>query len=426
MINKRKLEQLETYMLSVLDGSRAGKWPSTLRLLLKGLSTIFAAIVQIRLWLYHHRILRPSTLGCQVISVGNLTVGGTGKTPVVEVFARNLQQQGRKVAILSRGYKSKELPFWQKMVQRITTGRIETPPRVVSDGKRLLLDSWTAGDEPYMLASNLTEVAVVVDKDRVKAGKYAIKELGCDTLILDDGFQYLKLGNRLDIALVDRTNPFGGGHLLPRGLLREPMRNIKRAGFIFITKCNDGGDKELKEQLRRFNPVAEISECRHSEKYLKDVFGTATYELDKLKGLKIAAISAIAVPETFENALRKLGAEVVYARRFADHHRFTQQEIINTINWSIKRGAEAILTTEKDAVRFPFVERRDIPVMFMRVEIEMLSGEEEFMDWIARICFKSPRDRQPPAKKKAADEISRPESEGKENENPLFTPNLTT
>jgi len=391
MVNKRKIEQLETYMLSVLDGSCKGKWPSTLRVLLKGLSWLFAIIVQIRLWLYKHRMIRPNTLGCQVISVGNLTVGGTGKTPVVEVFARNLQQRGRKVAILSRGYKSKELPFLQKMTQRITSGKIETPPRVVSDGRRLLLDSWTAGDEPYMLASNLPEVAVVVDKDRVKAGKYAIKELGCDTLILDDGFQYLKLGHRLDIALVDQTNPFGGGSLLPRGLLREPMRNIKRAGFIFITKCEEGGAPELKEQLRRLNPHAEISECRHAAKFLKDVFGDTIYDLDKLKGMKIAAVSGIAVPESFENALRSFGAEIVYTRRYTDHHRFTQQEIINTINQSIQRGAEAILTTEKDAVRLPFVERCDIPILFMRVQIEMLSGEEEFMNWISRICFKNHR-----------------------------------
>ncbi len=391
MAHKRKSEQLETYLLSVIDGSAGGKRAAVLRVLMTAFSWLFRLIVQTRIMLYKHRIIRGNTLGCQVISVGNLTVGGTGKTPVVEVFARNLQQQGRKVAILSRGYKSKEASFREKMIQRITTGKIETPPRVVSDGKRLLLDSWTAGDEPYMLASNLPNVAVVVDKDRVKAGKYAIRELGCDTLILDDGFQYLKVGHRLDIALVDSTNPFGFNHLLPRGLLREPMRNIKRAGFIFITKCKEGGAPELKEQLRRLNPVAEISECRHAAKYLRDVFGDAQYPLEKLRGMKVAAVSAIAVPESFEAALEAFGAEIVYTRRFADHHRFTQQEIINTINWGMKRGAEAILTTEKDAVRFPSVGRRDIPIIYMRVEIEMLSGAEEFMDWIMRICFKTPR-----------------------------------
>ncbi|MFL2860091.1 MAG: tetraacyldisaccharide 4'-kinase [Pontiellaceae bacterium] len=286
MLPRINTESIETYLLSVLDGTRRGRAASLLRGCLQCLSWIFAILVQFRIWLYRHRILRGNTLGCQVISVGNLTVGGTGKTPVVEVFARNLQQQGRKVAILSRGYKSRSIPFWQKIWLRITNRSIEVPPRVVSDGNQLLLDSHTAGDEPYMLASNLPDVAVVVDKDRVKAGKYAIRVLGCDTLILDDGFQYLKLGNRLDIALVDRTNPYGGGHLLPRGLLREPMKNIKRAGFIFITKCDQQGAPELKNKLRELNPTAEISECRHRAKYLQSLFGDDQYPLKKTEWIK--------------------------------------------------------------------------------------------------------------------------------------------
>lgn len=376
-------ERLEERLLKVISKQTRGKRASCLRALLRGLSVIFYILVQLRLWLHKHRIIRARTLGCQVISVGNVTVGGTGKTPIVETFARSLTEKGRKVAILSRGYKSRKTPLWEKILKKE-----ERLPRVVSDGERLLLNSDLAGDEPYMLASNLPEVAVLVDKDRVKAGKYAIRKLGCDTLVLDDGFQYLKVENRLDIVLVDYTNPFGYGNVLPRGLLREPARNIKRAGFIFITKCPPEGAPELKEKLREFNPTAEISECRHTSKYLQNVYTRERLDLHALRGKKVSAISGIAVPESFEKGLRNLGAEIVHNARYADHHRYTQQEIIETINQAVAAGAEMILTTEKDAVRFPLVERCDIPVIYLRVEIEMLSGSDAFNDWINRICFK--------------------------------------
>jgi len=229
---------------------------------------------------------------------------------------------------------------------------------------------------------------VIVDKDRVKAGKYAIRKLGCDTLVLDDGFQYLKIHQRLDIVLVDYTNPFGYGNVLPRGLLREPMRNLKRAGFIFITKCPPEGAPELKAKLRELNEHAEISECRHSSKYLKNLYTREQLGLDAIRGRKVATISGIAVPEGFENGVRNLGADIVHTARYADHHRYTQQEIIETINQAVSAGAELIVTTEKDAVRFPRIDRCDLPVIYLRVEIEMLSGSDAFNDWIDRICFK--------------------------------------
>ena len=382
-MSKQSKERLEQRLLKVISKETRGKGALCLRGLLRGLSCIFYMIVQTRLFLHRHRILRARTLGCQVISVGNVTVGGTGKTPIVETFARSLQQKGRKVAILSRGYKSRKTPLWEKILKKQ-----ERLPRVVSDGERLLLNSELAGDEPFMLASNLPHVAVVVDKDRVKAGKYAIRKLGCDTLVLDDGFQYLKLGNRLDIVLVDYTNPFGYGNVLPRGLLREPARNIKRAGFLFITKCPPEGAPELKARLRELNPHAEISECRHMPKYLQNVYTREQVPLEALQGRRVSAVSGIAVPEGFENGLRKLGAEIVHHARYADHHRYSQQEIIETINRAGEAGAEMILTTEKDAVRFPRIERCDIPVIYLRVEIEMLSGSDAFNDWIDRICFR--------------------------------------
>lgn len=380
---KNSSERLEQKLLKVIAKETLGRRAACVRGFLKTLSWIFGSLVQLRLLLHKHRIIRASTLGCQVISVGNVTVGGTGKTPIVETFARSLQQKGRKVAILSRGYKSRKTPLWEKILKKE-----ERLPRVVSDGDRLLLNSDLAGDEPYMLASNLPEIVVLVDKDRVKSGKYAIKKFGCDTLVLDDGFQYLKLQHRLDIVLVDYTNPFGYNRVLPRGLLREPKRNLKRAGFIFITKCPPEGAPELKAKLRELNPHAEISECRHSPKYLENLYTREQTGLEFLQGLKISAVSGIAVPESFENGLRKLGAEIVHSARYSDHHRYSQQEIIETINSAAEAGAEVIVTTEKDAVRFPLLDRCDLPVIYLRVEIEMLSGSEAFNDWIDRICFK--------------------------------------
>lgn len=375
-------------MLAVIEGREKGLKAASLRALLGSLSGIFGFIVQTRIWLYRHRIIRDTTLGCQVLSVGNLTVGGTGKTPVVEVFARNLKNGGRRVAILSRGYKKKQPSFLERVYNRFTFKNHRSPPIVVSDGKRVLIDSASGGDEPYMLASNLPGVAVVVGRDRVKSGRYAIQKLGCDTLILDDGFQYLTLKHRLDITLVDAGNPFGNECVLPRGILREPVRNIRRAGFIFITKSRPQGEPELRRRLRELNPNAEISECRHCSRYLEDVFTSEQFGLDVLKDLKLLAVSGIAAPQSFENELLSRGAEVLDHQSYADHHRYSQQELLDVINSGLNLGADAIVTTEKDAVRFPRIERPPIPIYYLRVEIEMLSGADAFNDWINRICFR--------------------------------------
>lgn len=381
-------ENLETFVLEVIFEERAGFAASMTRGGLFVLSKVFAGVVRLRRFLYEVRIIRDSTLGVQVITVGNLTVGGTGKTPVVEKFARELQDAGRKVAILSRGYRSKPPPLHRRLVNQLLLRTESVPPRIVSDGKSLLLDSEKAGDEPYMLASNLKDVVVLVDKDRVKAGRFAIERFGCDTLLLDDGFQYWKLaGRRRDIVLIDRQQPFGNEHLLPRGTLREPEQHLSRADTIFITK-SDGNTAELRARIARLNPDAGIIECVHHPMYLEDLFTGERIGLDFLKGRRVASLSGIAQPESFEQSLAKLGAELTYSKRFADHHRFSQQEVLNTINRSKKRQAEAIITTQKDAVRFPKIDRRDLPIYFMRVEIRILSGADDFRDCVRRICFR--------------------------------------
>ena len=382
------VETLETFVLEVIFEERRGTRAALMRAFLFGGSKLFQGAVKTRRWLYNVRIFRDSTLGVQVIAIGNLTVGGTGKTPVVEKFARELRDAGRNVAILSRGYRSKPKPFHEWLLNKILLREDTTPPRIVSDGKSLLLDSEMAGDEPHMLASNLKDVVVLVDKDRVKSGRYAIEKFGCDTLLLDDGFQYWHLqGRRHDVVLVDRQQPFGNEHLLPRGTLREPPSHLARANTIFITK-SDGQTAELRHRIAQLNPTAAIIECVHNPLYLEDVFSGQRHSLEILKGRKVASLSGIAQPESFEQSLVQLGAELGYAKRFADHHRFTQQEILNTINRGKKRQAELIITAQKDAVRFPKLVRRDLPILFMRVEIKIVSGADDFRDCVRKICFR--------------------------------------
>jgi tetraacyldisaccharide 4'-kinase len=381
-------EAIETFVLEVIFEQRRGKRAAVARAVLFAFSKVYQAAIKLRRFLYDVRILRDSTLGVQVITIGNLTVGGTGKTPVVEKFARELTDQGRKVAILSRGYRSKPPPLANRLVNKLLLRDDRTPPRVVSDGKSLLLDSETAGDEPHMLASNLKDVVVLVDKDRVKSGRYAIEKFGCDILLLDDGFQYWKLaGRRRDIVLVDYQQPFGNEHLLPRGTLREPPDHLARADTIFITKV-DGDTASLRARIQRCNPTAGIIECVHRPLYFENVFTGERVGLELLKGRRVATLSGIAQPESFEQGVTKLGADLVYTKRFADHHRFRQQEILNVINRAKKRQAEFIITTQKDAVRFPKLDRRDLPMYFMRVEINIISGAKDFHDCVRRICYR--------------------------------------
>jgi len=382
-------ETLERFFLEVVIYEERHDFRARLaRTILFGGSKVFQVAIKIRRWLYNVRLLRDKTLGVQVIAIGNLTLGGTGKTPVVEKFAQALRDAGRNVAILSRGYRSKPAPLHRKLVNKLLLREDQTPPRVVSDGRSLLLDSEMAGDEPYMLASNLKDVVVLVDKDRVKSGRYAIEKFGCDTLLLDDGFQYWDLrGRRHDVVLIDRQQPFGNEHLLPRGTLREPPSHLARAQTIFITK-SDGQTAELRKRIAKLNPTAAIIECVHHPLYFEDVFSGERKGLDLPAGKRVASLSGIAQPESFEQSLVRLGGELVYSKRFIDHHRFTQQEIINAINRSKKRQAEIIITTQKDAVRFPKIDRRDLPIYFMRVEIKIINGANDFQDCVRKICFR--------------------------------------
>jgi tetraacyldisaccharide 4'-kinase len=383
---KRQLNSFEHYAIDVIFGRREGVRATVLAGFLQGLSYLFSGIAQARLWLYQKRILHDQPLGCLVVVVGNLTVGGTGKTPVVEKFAAALRDRGRKVAILSRGYRSKAPPMWKKWWYAVSHTE-EPPPRIVSDGQRVLLTSETAGDEPYMLARNLPGVLVIVDKNRVKAGAYAIKKFGCDTLILDDGFQYLPLKGRLNLLLVDKTNPFGNGHLLPRGILREPIKHLKRASYVFLTKSDGERDLELEALIQQHNPGVDMIECAHRPQYLQR-FGTDERQpLDWLDGKRVGAFSGIAVPESFEKFVRDLGGRIQFTRRFLDHYRFTSEDFVELFTEGIEQKVEFIVTTEKDAVRLPDGLPCAVPIYYLRLEIDIIRGAADFDEAVERICF---------------------------------------
>ncbi|BCX47126.1 tetraacyldisaccharide 4'-kinase [Haloferula helveola] len=384
---KESLAELERWGADVIFGRARGFRAGMTRLAMSALSGVFRMLVRTRLLVFRRRWKQQAHLGTHVISIGNITVGGTGKTPVTEMLARTLRDRGRKVAILSRGYKSRKLKEPQKWKDenQIPVDPDEMP-KVVSDGRALLLDSKYAGDEPFMLAQNLNGVSVVVDKDRIKGGRFAVRQLGADTLVLDDGLQYLRLAHGTDIVLVDRTSPYGTGHLLPRGTLREPPANLCRASYILITKCDGSPNDALVEELRRHNPFAPIIECAHGPRYLEELFTGKRQPLEFLRDKWVAAISGIAVPESFERSLESLGARVEIRRHFPDHYRFTRKEIDAFMNRCIERDMELVVTTEKDAVRFPKPTDVTVPIWFLRIEVEILKGHDEWEEMIDRLC----------------------------------------
>ena len=375
------MQRVEDKIVRIIRGEVEGKAMRIFRAFLFFLSKIYGFAIRLRLKLFHKRFFRPAVLGCPVISVGNITVGGTGKTPVVEMLARELSAGGRKVAIISRGYMKKSKHFWQKSPFSRGTD-------LVSDGRQVFMDAKDSGDEPYMLAKNLDGVCVLVDKNRIRAGSYAIDKLGVDTILLDDGFQYLSIQKSHEILLVDSTNPFGYEHLLPRGLLREPKEHLLRADFVFLTKTEKvQSTSALRHEIKHYSNGKRIFECIHDPKYLVELFTEKQKSLVLLQKKRICALSAIAVPEGFEDTLQRLGAQVVLSYRFRDHHRFSKKELLDIVIKCREEKIDYIITTEKDAVRIPKIGLEDVQLFYLRVEIKLVKGASDFNDFVHNICY---------------------------------------
>ncbi|MCD6362739.1 MAG: lipid-A-disaccharide synthase-related protein [Synergistetes bacterium] len=317
-------------------------------------------------FLYDARVLEADKLPVKVISVGNITSGGTGKTPFVSYLARRLARK-YKVAVLSRGYK----------------GKRERSFGLVSDGRKMLLSPLEAGDEAYLLAKGLKEVPVLVGKDRRFSGAFAIRYFGTQVLILDDGFQYRPLCRDIDIALIDATNPLGGGRPLPEGLLRERPSALRRADIIVITKASLVSKKiieNLVKTIRSFNRSSPIFFADYRITGFRELFGVRKFWLE---GESVLAFCGLGNPDSFVKYLERVGLNVIFARFFSDHHRYSERELREIEREAIKVGASFIITTSKDETNIPSGFKPSLPFLVSEIEI-FLSNEEEFWNEIEK------------------------------------------
>jgi len=374
----RQREALEIYLYKLVHGEE----PGILAVLLLGLLRIFSVVygwgVRITLYLYKSGVLKQHKLDCKVISLGNITVGGTGKTPTAQRLATIIREMGYRVVILNRGYRA----GW--------TGQVG----LVSDGYKSYMTVTEAGDEAYLLAKSLPGIPVVIGKNRILTGQYAVKELKADVIILDDGYQHWQLARDLDIVLIDSLNIFGNSFLLPRGTLREPLANLGRAQAFLLTKVDqstDGAKDMIHETLARYNDQALVVESIHQPKCFVEIeewykgVRITNVALETIRNQKVLALSAIGNPTSFEQTILDIGVAEVSGVRYADHHDYTMSEMQNIMQRAVDEKAYALITTEKDAVKIPaeFIHsERPLPLYVLSIAVHFTEGYEGFMELI--------------------------------------------
>ncbi|HEV7745045.1 MAG TPA: tetraacyldisaccharide 4'-kinase [Pyrinomonadaceae bacterium] len=341
-------------------------------LILPPLSLVYGALTRARLTAYRRGWFATSQLAAPVISVGNLTTGGTGKTPLVEWTCKTVAREtGKKVCVLTRGYGR---PNPQSQV-------------VVSDGVKILASVHESGDEPYLLAQNLIGVAAVISNpDRLAAGNWAMKNLGTEVFVLDDGFQHLQLARDLDIVTIDATNPWGGGSSLPAGRLREPRTGLARAGCVVITRTDQvENTATTNDTIRQFTSAIPILSSRMLTSAVRTLDGQVV-DKTSLRAQPVAAFCGVGNPESFFNSVRLEGFETALTKAFPDHHNYTQGDVAGLVDDAKVDGATALLTTAKDAIKLSTLDLA-LPCYVLDIQIS-IDDDERLVKLIRNACGK--------------------------------------
>ena len=330
----------------------------------------YRAVVALRNTAYDRGWVRQVRLPCRVISVGNLTVGGTGKTTCVEFIVNTLRTSGHRVAVLSRGYAGSRRDYWLRSDHGQLT--VNGEEQGVQDG---------LADEPQLLARHLDGVPIFIGVRREQTGRLACAQAHADTLVLDDGFQHRRVHRDCDIVLVSAQMPLGGWACLPRGPMREPLTSLRRAHVIMITKADEALNRlgALEEQLRSLNPDAAIVTAAHEPATLVDVFTGEAHDPKHLDGRCVGLLSSIGDPQGFEATIQRLHATISWHRAYPDHHPYQAADWTSLLQRQLGVRPDAIVTTEKDWVRLkPVVGDRplDVPVWVLGIRLAILNGEE--------------------------------------------------
>ncbi len=359
---------MRRYLLAVISGEKNGIKDKIVLLLLSILEIVYFVLLTLKNILFKLGIIETRRLPCKVVSVGNITTGGTGKTPAVESLAGIFKKNGKKVVVVSRGYGGKN-----------------KKPLIVSDGKNILTGVKEAGDEVYMMARHLEDIPIVICKDRYEAGKLAVEKFAPDIIILDDGFQHRQLERDIDIVSVSAINPFGYKHLIPRGLLREPLFALKRADYFIISRADQVKKEELneiKEKIKKYNEKAKIFTSQYQPLSVNSLTLETNncYKVDELKGKKVLALSGIGNPTSFMKSLKELEADVIDAIIYPDHYKYREKDLMDIAVQAQLKEVDWVITTEKDAVKFTeemLAQFRKLKVGIFTLGIEMEVREKE-------------------------------------------------